>query len=164
VNVVTFVVWGVAQTAGSKRGFYNKKVHRVIITDDNAKSRPWKAQVTDAAAAVMAGRPLLEGALSAAFVFYLPRPKSHHGRRGLLPSAPAFPVVKPDALKLARAVEDALTGVVYRDDSQIVYESLWKAYGKPCVEITVAELSPGAATGIAAPGLFDEMPMLEGAQ
>jgi Holliday junction resolvase RusA-like endonuclease len=39
--------------------------------------------------------------------------------------------VKPDVLKLARAVEDALTGILYRDDAQIVTEVLRKRYGDP---------------------------------
>ena len=44
-------------------------------------------------------------------------------------------------LKLARAVEDALTGIVWRDDAQIVDEQLSKVYGEPArVEVDVAEL------------------------
>ena len=34
-------------------------------------------------------------------------------------------------LKLARAVEDAMSGVVYRDDAQVVTEVLRKRYGEP---------------------------------
>jgi predicted short-subunit dehydrogenase-like oxidoreductase (DUF2520 family) len=34
-------------------------------------------------------------------------------------------------LKLARGVEDALTGIVWRDDAQIVVEHLEKRYGSP---------------------------------
>jgi Holliday junction resolvase RusA-like endonuclease len=40
-------------------------------------------------------------------------------------------VTRPDVLKLARAAEDALTGIVWRDDSQIVHETLAKVYGEP---------------------------------
>ena len=35
---VSFTVYGVPAPAGSKRGFYNPKAKRVIVTDDNAKS------------------------------------------------------------------------------------------------------------------------------
>lgn len=37
----------------------------------------------------------------------------------------------PDVLKLARGVEDALTGIVWRDDAQIVNESLSKVVVAP---------------------------------
>jgi len=36
---VSFTVYGAAAVAGSKRGFYNAKAKRVIITDDSARSR-----------------------------------------------------------------------------------------------------------------------------
>jgi Holliday junction resolvase RusA-like endonuclease len=44
-------------------------------------------------------------------------------------SAPEWPVARPDALKLARAAEDALTGIVWADDAQIVVERLGKVFG-----------------------------------
>jgi hypothetical protein len=39
------------------------------------------------------------------------------------------PVQRPDTVKIVRACEDALTGVVWVDDSQIVEHRLYKAYG-----------------------------------
>ena len=76
--------------------------------------------------------------------FVLPRPKYHYmrGKRGAVriersacvPLTPwakdAFPVGRPDVLKLARAVEDALTGILWSDDAQIVEEVLIKRYGE----------------------------------
>jgi Holliday junction resolvase RusA-like endonuclease len=141
---VAFTVHGTPAPAGSKRGFYNAKAGRVIVTDANAKSRPWKAQVSDAAAEAMGGAELLQGPLSLELVFHVPRPKGHFGARGLRPSAPDFPAVKPDVLKLARAVEDALSSIVYRDDAQIVTEFLLKRYGEPArVEVLVTEAIAG---------------------
>lgn len=61
--------------------------------------------------------------------FWLPRPKTHYGKHGyMLPSAPPYHVIRPDVLKLARAVEDALTGIVWADDAIIVREHLEKDY------------------------------------
>jgi Holliday junction resolvase RusA-like endonuclease len=141
MTAVHFTIYGAPQPAGSKRGFYNKNAGRVIITDDAKKSRPWKAQVSDAAAHAMATQgplfegKLLDGPLALELVFYVPRPKGHYGSgrnaHQLRPSAPDFPAVKPDVLKLARAVEDALSSIVYRDDAQIVTEFLLKRYGEP---------------------------------
>lgn len=138
--MISFTVHGKPAPAGSKRGFYNAKAKRVIVTDDSKGSRPWKAQVSDAAAQAMNGRELLDGPLLLELTFWMPRPKGHIGRRGnVLPSAPHAPAVKPDLLKLARAVEDALSGVCYRDDAQIVAETLQKAYtaGGARVEVRI---------------------------
>lgn len=143
--MIAFTVYGQPATAGSKKGFINPKTKRIIITDDNPKSRPWKALVTDAAR--QAQRPdiaLLTGPLHVHMAFYTPRPKGHYGARGVRPSAPLHPTVKPDVLKLARAVEDALSGVIYRDDSQIVEERISKSYGEPArVEITIHPIKAG---------------------
>lgn len=126
---VAFVVYGTPAAAGSKRAFAHRHTGRVVVTDASARARPWKAQVADAAAHAMDGQDLLDGPLLLEVTFWMPRPKGHLGARGnVRPSAPAAPAVKPDLLKLARAVEDALTGVAYRDDAQIVTEILQKAY------------------------------------
>jgi Holliday junction resolvase RusA-like endonuclease len=65
--------------------------------------------------------------------FIMPRPKGHYrsGKHAgeVKDGAPPYPAVKPDAGKLARGTEDALTGIVWRDDSQIVTEVLTKRYG-----------------------------------
>ena len=83
----------------------------------------------------------MTGALRVSFTFYRPRPKGHFGAKGVRPSAPRYPTTKPDVLKLARAVEDALTGVLWRDDAQIVAESIYKDYGEPArVVVTVEEI------------------------
>lgn len=150
--MIAFVVHGIPQPAGSKKGFFIPKLHRVVITDDAKKSRPWKALVSDAAAQAMAGQAMLTaGALMLTVRFFMPRPKGHFGRRGLLPSAPAFPAVKPDCTKLLRAVEDAINGIVLRDDAQIVYQVVSKEYGEPArAEVEVAPMPQSAAA--VAPG------------
>jgi Holliday junction resolvase RusA-like endonuclease len=144
VNVVAFTVHGAPAPAGSKRGFYNKHTGRVVITDANEKkARPWKALIHDAAlqAMVFDGdgtngyMPPLEGPVMIEIKFWMPRPKHHFGsgrNAGVLKSsAPRFHTSAPDALKLARGVEDALQGLVYRNDSQIAVELLEKVYGEP---------------------------------
>lgn len=139
--MIAFTVYGKPAPAGSKRGFYNAKAARVIITDASKNSRPWKAQVSDAAAEAMDGGALLNGPVELSLTFYVPRPKGHFGAKGVRPSAPTSPTVKPDLLKLARAVEDALSGIVYRDDAQIVTEHLEKHYGEPARVEVQANLS-----------------------
>lgn len=129
---ITFTVAGKPEPAGSKRAFsWRARDGRsgTSVVDANPKSRGWKTLVSAAAAASFSGE-LLDGPLSVEFTFEVPRPQGHFGTRGLRPAAPAHPTTRPDVLKLARAVEDALSGIVYRDDSQIVRETLVKKYGE----------------------------------
>lgn len=139
-----FTVYGKPEPAGSKRGFPFKRKDGgigVAISDANPKSRDWKNAVSSAAKDAYDG-PLICGPISVKFHFYLPRPKGHFGTKGLRPSAPKHITTKPDVLKLARAVEDALTGIIWRDDSQIVDELLYKSYGEPArVEIVIDDLA-----------------------
>jgi len=82
------------------------------------------------------------------FIFYQPRPQSHYTSTGKLSKQgieTPWPNVKPDTTKFVRAVEDALTGIVWVDDAIIVQQSARKEYGiPPRVEITIEELLPPA--------------------
>jgi Holliday junction resolvase RusA-like endonuclease len=136
MSAFAVVVYGKPQPAGSKRAFVNPRTKRAIVVDDAKGSRPWKQEVAGAALDVCGGEPLLlDGALVLEVRFYLRRPKGHYGSgknaRQLRGSAPAFPAVKPDTTKLLRAVEDALTGIVWTDDSRIVHQVASKCYGTP---------------------------------
>lgn len=144
--MIAFTVYGTAEPAGSKRAFVVGGKARV--TDANRKSAPWKQEVASQGAEATADLDLLDGPLAVCFTIYVPRPAGHFGKAGnVLPSARVFPTVKPDLLKLARGIEDALTGIVWRDDSQIVSERLFKMYGEPArVEIQIREILPNETT------------------
>jgi Holliday junction resolvase RusA-like endonuclease len=137
-------VLGHPQPAGSKTAFQHPKTGRIIVKDAAKNSRPWKQQVAGAAANDMElrGLEMFDGPLRVELAFVLARPKGHFGTgrnaHVLRPSAPVFPVTRPDVDKLSRAVLDALTGVVWRDDAQVVVKTARKAYGAPeRVEIRV---------------------------
>jgi Holliday junction resolvase RusA-like endonuclease len=139
VGVITFFVPGLPQPGGSKRAFINPKTGRPIITEDNPKSKDWRASVAQAAAAAI--KAPLSGPLEVIFEFYLPRPANHTGKKGLRKTAPMYPVTRPDVLKLSRSTEDALKGIAFVDDSQIVMETLTKQYGQKIgCGITINEL------------------------
>lgn len=127
---LAFTVYGQAQPAGSKTAGRSKS-GRMFVRDSAKGSRPWKTQVAQAAGEAMNGTGLLDGALELSVIFTVPRPKGHYGVRGLRPSAPEHPTVRPDVTKLLRAVEDACTGIVWRDDAQIVAQHAVKRYGEP---------------------------------
>ena len=132
IEPIEFSVVGKPITAGSKKAFplfKGGKFIRSIITDDTgAPGKSWRAMVQDRAREAFVGRALLDCPLRVWMEFRVVRPKGHIGAKGLRPSAPALPVTKPDVLKMARAIEDALTGVVWRDDSQITTETIRKRY------------------------------------
>lgn len=140
---ISFFVAGVAKPAGSKRAFFIKKLNRAIITDANPNSKDWKIDVKHRAQERYDG-PLLTCPLAVKFTFYILRPKGHY-RTGkniqlLRDGAPAFPASKPDVLKLSRGVEDALTGIIWKDDAQIVTEHIAKRYAHaPGVQIDIYE-------------------------
>jgi crossover junction endodeoxyribonuclease RusA len=62
----------------------------------------------------------------------MPRPKGHYGsgknELTVKNSAPKYPDKKPDCTKLLRALEDALTGILWIDDSQVVRQVVGKSY------------------------------------
>jgi Holliday junction resolvase RusA-like endonuclease len=145
MDPIAFSVYGTPQTAGSKKAFVVKSKNggrpRAVVTDDNKRSKPWKDQVAQQAGLAMRRRELLRGPLEMRLVFHVRRPQGHFGRRGLLPSAAAYPITRPDLSKYTRAVEDALTGVVWHDDAQVVRQILEKHYGQPeRVEICIRPL------------------------
>jgi Holliday junction resolvase RusA-like endonuclease len=143
LEYVSFTVYGDAKPGGSKKAFAHPSTGRIIVTEDS-KNKPWRQQVAGEGMRQFKTLPPLfgDGPLAVEFTFYRPRPLSHYGSgrnvARLKDSAPAVPTTRPDVLKLARAVEDALTGVLWRDDSQIVDERLRKCWGEPArVEIGV---------------------------
>lgn len=140
--LTSFLVHGKPQTAGSKRAFVNKKTGRAIVTEDNKKGRSWRADVQSVASTAVDLEKLLEGPLILEVCFYFVRPKSHFGTgrnaSRLKMSAPPWPATRPDTTKLLRAIEDALTGVLWRDDAQIVYQVAAKKYSE----------FPGAAVAV----------------
>jgi Holliday junction resolvase RusA-like endonuclease len=49
--------------------------------------------------------------------------------------------VRPDIDNYAKAILDALNGVMWADDGQIVQLTASKSYGEPRVEIEIQEVS-----------------------
>lgn len=137
MSEVTFTVYGVAQPAGSKTAGRTKD-GRTFVRDSAKRGQPWRRQVAQVAGEAVNGGGLLEGPLELSVIFTMPRPKSHYGAHGLRPSAPAYPTTRPDATKLLRAVEDACTGIIWRDDAQVVAQHAYKVYGEPaCAQVRV---------------------------
>lgn len=130
---ISFSVPGIPQPRGSKRAMPNRAGGRPLMVDTNSKSKPWMAAVSSAASEAMNGRELMDGPLRLIVTFLFPRPKSHYGTgrnaTKLKLGAPYFHSSKPDCDKLLRAIGDAMTGIVYRDDAQLCDVASAKCYG-----------------------------------
>lgn len=85
-----------------------------VMVESSKAVAPWRVTVAVHAAQAFAGRAPLDGALHASLLFVMPRPSATPKKT--TPHA----VKRPDLDKLTRAVFDALSGVVWRDDSQVV--------------------------------------------
>jgi Holliday junction resolvase RusA-like endonuclease len=130
---IEFVVRGVAIPKGSTKAFMRPGLRFPVVTADNTKTKPWQEQVR-MMAQEEAPRLLWLGAVRLEVGFFLPRPKS-------LPKKVLRHVRKPDLDKLLRAIKDALKGVIYRDDAQVVSVVTSKEYAEtPFVRVIVEEL------------------------
>jgi Holliday junction resolvase RusA-like endonuclease len=121
----SFTVFGKAEPGGSKTAAPGTKFG---VRDSNPEVKGWKQEIGIVAGVLMKGRDPYAGPLALYAKFYSQRPKGHSGRHGVKSSAPKFPVVKPDTTKLLRPLEDALTGIVWGDDAQIVKQYAEKKY------------------------------------
>lgn len=114
-------VYGIPQPKGSMRAFMPKGSRYPVLTSSNKRVKQWE-QAIRFAAQEHAGK-LLTGAVAVEIRFALPRPKS-------LAKKVTEHTKRPDLDKLVR-VMDALTGVIWRDDSQVVELVASKSYAEP---------------------------------
>lgn len=118
---VTFTVHGTPTPQGSTKAFVNKRTGHAQITYDNAATLgSWRQDI--AARAQDAGVALIDGPVQVRATFGFLRPASVTAKKRPLP------VVKPDIDKLVRALLDALTGLAYHDDAQVVSLDVVKVY------------------------------------
>lgn len=85
-------------------------------------------------------RPL-EGAVGMEIVTYHPIPKSaSKALKQAMRDSSVRPTTKPDADNILKLVADALNGIAYKDDKQIVHAGVAKHYGAPRTEIVVWDI------------------------
>jgi len=133
MSAIQFFVIGKPEPQGSSRAFMVKG--KPVITSANKNLKDWRTIIQLAA---MEHAVMLDGPVAVYLVFVLPRPVS-------LPKKVHYHTKRPDIDKLARAALDALTGVFFKDDSQVTNLNVGKMYAGglfpfPGVEIFVEPL------------------------
>jgi Holliday junction resolvase RusA-like endonuclease len=130
--MITFRVFGTPAPQGSKRHIGGGR-----MIEASKKVKPWRQAIVDQAIRDGVSGTALDGSLELRVTFYLQRPKSHLGVRGIRSSAPTLPHRVPDLDKLLRSTCDALTdSQVIVDDARIVRIHAQKVYAD--------EVAPGA--------------------
>jgi Holliday junction resolvase RusA-like endonuclease len=165
-EVLTFTIYGVAQPKGSMTAFTPRGMKFPIITDSNRNAKAWAQLVAHGASdALGPDGAILDGPVRLTVAFYLPRPQKFctpKWRR----VAPVH-LTAPDLDKLLRSVGDALTGVVYRDDAQVVELVAIKRYTAPDAppHATIRVDATAGAGAMAVPAaplpLFTDLPPQE---
>ncbi len=132
----SFFIQGTPVPQGSKNGrvVTNKVTGRQFATVyDQAGKRlkDWRKIIHYTAKQKWTGEPL-EGPVRLVVTIYIKRPKNHYGTGKnadrLKPNAPEHHITTPDRTKLLRAIEDGLTGICWKDDSQVVAGECLKLY------------------------------------
>jgi crossover junction endodeoxyribonuclease RusA len=101
-----------------------------IMVEQSTNLKPWREAVRQEA--LKAGAPMALGPVFLELAFRFARPKIHFNAKGLLKAtAPKHFIAKPDIDKIQRSTLDALTGVLFKDDSQVCRVVAIKSY---CME------------------------------
>lgn len=127
-GLIAFQVHGLPIPQGSTRAFVVKG--KPIITSTAKGLATWRRLIADVAQDYAPQEPW-SGPVGIDLHFGIPKPKSAPKRRRVWPDK------RPDLDKLTRAVLDALTFVIFADDSQVVHIRADKDYGTPGVSIEV---------------------------
>lgn len=140
--IVEFFALGIPQPQGSTRAFVRRRRRTgrlyAAVTSDNARLKPWREAMSWAAARARRAAGLdgpATGPVCVAATFWLPAPARLRVkvRRGVEVAC----ITKPDVDKLLRGLLDALSGVVYADDSQVVAAYAQKRYTVAAAGVSV---------------------------
>lgn len=154
-----FFVPGQARPAGSKGAFKHPHTGKIIVTHANPATKVWMDTVRffgmKAANRMIPTREPIRLNL----IFLRERPQSHYGsgrNAGVLKaSSPRCFTRTPDLTKLTRAVEDALTGIIWKDDSQVIIQATMKRYNRDN-EIPGVQIIIETVNGNTLKGTYDE--------
>jgi len=150
--ITSFEVYGDPAPQGSLRSFLSR-AGKVVTKNSSDRLGLWRIDIRAAAEfAFGLGRGQhpafegpIEGPVRVEMAFRVRRPLGHFDKKGLRRSAPDHPHGRVgDIDKFARAVLDAITGIAYNDDAQVIelyaskrYAEDWERPGATIVVLTV---------------------------
>lgn len=107
-----------------KCGARHRPVVRAVSVRDNHPSMGYRAAIRAAAQACPELHDPLEGPLQMHANFWFPRTQAQTWKRKPMP--PLWKTTRPDASNILKGLEDALDGVAWQDDAQLVHVTATK--------------------------------------
>lgn len=150
MDSVTFHVSGYPAPKGSFTRMPNGAMLPAGTTASREKGINWRNEIRHVALDTMGDNQPQRGAVRLMVEFQLPYPKSsiRKYQYGWWPH-----IKKPDVDKLLRMLLDALTGIVWADDSQVAYVTVNKVYAwndRPGAYIVIDFLGDDSLQSLAA--------------
>jgi Holliday junction resolvase RusA-like endonuclease len=107
-----------------------------------AKTADYETLIALSGKVAMRGRELMTGPVQMTLWMYVRIPASWSKKKQHMACCgQILPTTKPDSKNILSSVEDALNGVVYNDDRQIVVHHLYRFYSAdPRIEVEIADL------------------------
>lgn len=138
---ITLVIPGPPVGKGRARVVRTKAGFPIAFTPD--KTRNYEATIREAFRTEYPGFEPLEGPLSLDIRAYFQIPVSASRKaRAQMVAGILYPTKKPDWSNIAKC-EDALNGLAFRDDSQVVAATVLKLYSlRPRLEIRISKVTP----------------------
>jgi crossover junction endodeoxyribonuclease RusA len=135
---------GTPAPQGSKNAY--QRGGRIVLVEASKKLKPWRDHVREQLqlnydlgnCQSWSDEP--EHPVGVTLIFAMPKPKSNKRNR---------PTTKPDLDKLCRAILDAGTGVIWKDDAQVVAihaTKVWAMMTEPGVYIDVYDANNDLVT------------------
>ncbi len=136
---IRFFVPGKPQGKGRPRAVARGKFVRMYTPE---KTAGYESTVALAASQAMAGRAPIEGPVVANLFIALPIPASWSKKKQAQAAADELlPTTKPDSDNVVKAVFDAINGIVWNDDTQVVDHAAKKRYrARPGVWVAISSM------------------------
>jgi Holliday junction resolvase RusA-like endonuclease len=137
--VVEFTIDGPPHGKGRPRF---RRFGNFVSTYTDAKTKTYETLVKEAAKQAMGSSPPLEGPVRFDCLIRLPVPKSYPKKRlEACLNGSEWPTKKVDIDNIVKSVSDAMNGIVFIDDSQVVILRAVKTYSaEPGVDVKVSEV------------------------
>lgn len=139
MSFVVFTVKGVPQGKGRPRF---RRAGNFVTTYSDAKTKAYEELIRVMARIALGPARPSEGPVSVDLYIRCPIPLSYpHKRLKACLANEELPTKKPDIDNVIKVFLDAMNGVVYKDDTQVIRVSAKKAYSSiPGVDVCVVEI------------------------